>query len=238
MPEWFCCLLNYDVCYFSYWIFFMFDLIVDKKSFIPSRIFCIGRNYMAHAQELGNAIPKEPVVFMKPVQSLLPEGKKIIVSEQWGRLEYEAEIVLLVGKTGSNIKQKNAIDYVEGMTLGLDLTLRELQKKLKDRGLPWERAKAFENSAPIGQFVKFDKKNFFSNIQFSCKINGELRQNGNSKNMLFSISKLVEIISQWWELRAGDLIFTGTPSGVGALKQGDSVELSSPQIGCFSWERG
>ena len=216
----------------------MFDLVVGKKAFVPSRVFCIGRNYMAHAQELGNAVPSEPIVFMKPAQSLLPVGEKIIVSDEWGRLEYEAEIVLLIGKAGKNIKKEDAMYYIEGITLGLDLTLRELQKKLKEKGLPWERAKSFEKSAPIGKFIPVDKGFSLSNIQFSCKINGELRQNGNSKDMLFSIPKLVEAVSKWWKLLPGDLIFTGTPSGVGSLERGDIAELSNLRIGHFSWKRG
>ena len=142
-----------------------------------------------------------------------------------------------IGKNGKSIPESEALSYVSGITLGLDLTLRDVQKKLKMAGLPWELSKSFEQSAPLGIFKRYNPKEIdIKNLNFSCSVNGNLRQKGNTQEMIFSISNLIHILSNWWTLKSGDIVFTGTPAGVGPLKPGDKVEVESPMIGSFFWK--
>jgi len=204
-------------------------------TFPPCRIFCIGKNYDEHIKELGGKQPpKEPVVFMKPVCNIVAPGEILNYPPYGNELHHEVEVVLLIGKEGKNIPESHAISYISDITLGLDLTLRDVQKKLKSAGLPWERSKSFEQSAPMGIFKK-SKNIDLTNLPFSCSVNGNLRQKGNTAEMIFPISNLIQILSSWWTLKPGDIIFTGTPAGVGPLQRGDRVEVESPFIGSFLW---
>ncbi|MFH0931836.1 MAG: fumarylacetoacetate hydrolase family protein [Candidatus Zixiibacteriota bacterium] len=199
------------------------------------RVFCIGRNYVEHVQELKNIIPTKPVVFIKPASCLVGPGKKIHFPKHGSELHYEVEIVVKVGQEGRVRTEEEALSFISSITVGLDLTLRDIQEDLKQKGLPWEIAKAFEQSAPIGNFVPYDQSLDLNNISFGCKVNGIERQRGNTGNMIFSIGKLLVELSKIWELCPGDLIYTGTPSGVGPLRIGDSIEIESDPIGTFSW---
>lgn len=199
------------------------------------RILCIGRNYAEHIRELSNTIPEKPVIFIKPATCLVKPGEKIHFPKHGKELHHEVEIVVEIGREGRVVREEEALSYVSGVTVGLDLTLRDVQADLKKKGLPWEIAKAFDQSAPIGDFVPYDKSIDLNNISFGCKVNGIEKQRGNSKDMIFSIPRLFVEVSKIWVLRPGDLIFTGTPSGVGTLKIGDSIEIESKQIGTFSW---
>ncbi|MBC8284838.1 MAG: fumarylacetoacetate hydrolase family protein [Nitrospinae bacterium] len=206
-----------------------------SKSLTPNRIFCIGKNYDKHIRELGGKqAPDEPVVFMKPVCSIVAPGTLLHYPPCGNELHHEVEVVLLIGKEGKNIPETQALSHISEITLGLDLTLRDIQKKLKLEGLPWERAKSFEQSAPLGVFKKYQDIDL-ENLPFSCSVNGKLRQKGNTGEMIFPIAKLVHILSGWWTLRPGDIIFTGTPAGVGPLQPGDKIVVESPKIGSFSW---
>ena len=210
------------------------NFFVHHKTIKPNRIFCIGKNYDKHIKELGGKqIPDEPVVFMKPLCSIVAPGN--ICPPPYGKeLHHEVEVVLLIGKEGNNIPESQALSYISDITLGLDLTLRGIQKQLKLKGLPWERAKSFEESAPLGIFKKYQNIDL-SNLPFSCSVNGDLRQNSNTKEMIFPVAKLIHILSGWWTLKPGDIIYTGTPAGVGVLQSGDRIVVESPKIGSFSW---
>ena len=201
-----------------------------------SRIFCIGQNYIEHIKELNNPMPEKPVVFMKPLSSLVAPGVDVHFPTHGNELHYEAEVVMRIGKQGQNIKEENALSYIDGITVGLDLTLRDVQKEKKGKGLPWEEAKAFEQSAPLGEFLAFDPETInLNDLDFRCKVNGVVKQNGNTSDMLFSFERLLVDLSKIWILRPGDMIYTGTPSGVGPLNIGDIIEAESDQIGSFSW---
>jgi acylpyruvate hydrolase len=206
----------------------------NNNSNVP-RIFCIGRNYVEHARELSNVVPTKPVVFIKPATCLVKPGEKIHFPKHGKELHHEVEIVVKVGKEGRVRNEKEALSFISAITIGLDLTLRDVQEELKKKGLPWEIAKAFDQSAPLGDFISYDRTLDLQNISFGCKVNGIERQRGNSGKMIFSIERLLAELSRIWLLYPGDLIYTGTPSGVGALKIGDTVEIEGEKIGSFSW---
>jgi len=210
-------------------------IAVGDLSFQPQRIFCIGRNYAAHVRELSNALPATPVVFMKPPQCLVAAGIDVPVPTDNGELHQEAELVLVVGAEGRPQRTQQAWDHVAGVSLGLDLTLRSLQSELKQQGLPWERAKAFEASAPIGEFVPASALGERDRIIFECRVDGSLRQRGDTSLMLFPVPRLLVELARTWTLLPGDLVFTGTPAGVGPVSVGDRIELTSDAIGSFAW---
>ena len=202
---------------------------------MSGRIFCIGRNYADHATELGNEIPTEPVVFMKSSDCALGDGEPIPFPQHGEDLQHEAEMVLRIGAPLSADDDDAALAAVDGVTLGLDLTLRDVQLKLKSAGLPWEKAKAFPGSATIGNFVSPDVVGPLDEQHFMCQVNGIMTQVGDTARMLFNCASLLRHINRIWPLRAGDLVFTGTPEGVGPLRPGDTVSLSSRVLGPFSW---
>ena len=187
------------------------------------KIICIGRNYAEHAKEMKSDVPTEPVYFMKPDTSLLKESD-FYFPEFTKDLHHEIELVLKISKAGKHIEEQFAHKYYDEIGLGIDFTARDIQAKCKEKGLPWEKAKAFDNSAPIGNFVKKEELGDLNNINFELKINGEPRQVGNSKDLIFSFDKVISYISQFVTLKTGDLIYTGTPEGVGPVKIGDKME--------------
>ncbi len=188
------------------------------------KIFCIGRNYVEHARELGNAIPTDPVIFMKPKNALLGSRAPFYYPAFSNELNYEAEIVLSVCKNGKYISKKQAYKYVDQVTLGIDFTARDIQNELKAKGLPWEKAKAWDNSALIGKWQPFHEEMLKSNINFSLEKNDETVQNGNSNDMIFPCDHLIAHISEYFSLNIGDLIFTGTPAGTGECSVGDILK--------------
>ncbi len=188
------------------------------------KIICIGRNYSAHAKELNNPVPKEPVVFLKPETALLPKSMPFFYPSFSKDIHYEGELVVKIDRVGKNISQKFAHKYYSELSVGIDFTARDLQQECKEKGLPWERAKAFDGSTPVGRFLGKDKFQTLSDLNFSLKINGELKQQGNTGNMLFSIDAIIAYVSQFFTLKIGDLIFTGTPEGVGPIAINDSFE--------------
>jgi len=189
------------------------------------KIFCVGRNYAAHAAELGNEIPDEPVIFMKPKSALLQPNTPFYYPEFTNELHYECELVLRVSKNGKYLQDKFAGKYYDAITAGIDFTARDIQNELKAKGLPWEKAKAWDNSAAIGKWLPLDTIKNKKSINFCLYKNTELVQQGNSGNMIHSFDKIVAYISQYFSINIGDLIFTGTPAGVGEVVVGDELEL-------------
>jgi 2-keto-4-pentenoate hydratase/2-oxohepta-3-ene-1,7-dioic acid hydratase in catechol pathway len=201
-----------------------------------ARIFCIGQNYVAHIRELSNPMPPKPVIFMRPLSCLVAPGEPVHFPKHGKQLHYEVEVVVRIGKQGRDIDEQDALSHIDALTLGADLTLRDLQIEAKQNGLPWDQAKAFEQSAPLGEFLAYDPASIdLDDLNFRCRINGELRQDGNTNDMLFGFRRLIAELSSIWTLRPGDMIYTGTPSGVGPLQIGDVIEVENDQIGTFSW---
>lgn len=188
------------------------------------KIIAIGRNYAEHAKELNNPVPTSPVIFMKPDTALLKDNKPFYLPDFSDDVHYELEVVLKVCKEGKHIAEKFAANYYDEIGLGIDFTARDIQNKHKEKGLPWELAKGFDHSAPVSLF--FPKSDFqdLYQLDFELKINEELRQKGNTKDLLFSFEKIINFVSQYITLKKGDLIFTGTPAGVGRVNKGDKLE--------------
>ena len=188
------------------------------------KIICIGRNYTKHIEELQNERPDEPVVFMKPDSAVLLKQHPCVIPEFFDDINHEVEILVRINKVGKYIDVKFAHNYYDEIGLGIDFTARDLQSKLKDKGLPWEKAKAFDGSAVIGNFLS--KKDFSSteNINFELKSNGNTVQKGNTSHMLWKIDELIAYVSQYFTLKIGDIIFTGTPEGVAKVKPNDILE--------------
>lgn len=188
------------------------------------KIFCIGRNYVNHAHEMNASIPEKPLFFMKPDTAILGKKEDFYYPDFTNDIHYECELVVRIHKVGKNISEKFAHKYYEQVGIGLDLTARDLQSKCKENGHPWEIAKAFDNSAPIGtHFLSLENKNI-QNINFHLLKNGKIVQKGNSKDMIFSVDKIIAYLSKFFTLKTGDLIFTGTPEGVGSIAIGDRLE--------------
>lgn len=187
------------------------------------KIICVGRNYKKHAEELGNQVPEEPVIFMKPDSAILRQRDAFYIPDFSSDVHYEAEIVIKLNRLGKRIQSKFAHKYFAEFTLGIDFTARDIQAKLKDKGLPWEKAKGFDNSAVCGDWLTA-KEYDLTNLTFELHKNGELVQKGNTKDMLFSVDELIEHTSQYFTLKIGDQIFTGTPEGVGPVVHGDVLE--------------
>jgi 2-keto-4-pentenoate hydratase/2-oxohepta-3-ene-1,7-dioic acid hydratase in catechol pathway len=194
------------------------------------KIFALGRNYADHAKELGNEVPSEPIIFMKPETALLINNAPFYYPSFSQLIHYEVELVIKISKEGKNIDAKFASKYFDEIGLGIDFTARDLQDKAKAKGLPWEIAKAFNGSAPVSGFV--DKSIFpdIKNIKFGIKKNGVNQQSGNSSQMIFDFEALISYISKYFTLKKGDLIFTGTPAGVGAVQIGDKLEAYMEEI--------
>lgn len=187
------------------------------------KIICIGRNYTAHAAELGNEVAAEPVIFMKPDSAVFRQRDAFYIPDWTNDVHYELEVVVRINRLGKNIEAKFAPKYFAEFTVGIDFTARDVQSALKAKGLPWEKAKAFDQSAVLGDFLSVDDFDL-SNLHFQLKKNGELVQDGNTSLMLHNIAQLIEHSSQYFTLKIGDLLFTGTPEGVGPVAPGDLLE--------------
>lgn len=188
------------------------------------KIFCIGRNYAKHAKEMGSDVPEEPIIFMKPKSALVQGHTPFYYPEFTNELHYEAELVVRISKNGKYIQEKHASNYYNAISVGIDFTARDIQKQLKEKGLPWEKAKAFDNSAAVGKFMDITPAINKRNINFSLTKNKEVVQKVNSSEMIFSIDQIVANISNYFSINIGDLIYTGTPAGVGECIVGDLFE--------------
>ena len=191
----------------------------------PGRIFCIGRNYAKHIAELGNAPDSGCLVFMKPPSCIVPAGREIRLPRERGAVHHEAELVVRMGHDGQ----------IDALTLGLDLTLRDLQNELKAKGAPWELTKAFDDAAPLGAWQPLRSEHDLKALKFEFQVNGETRQRGNTADLLYPVEKLLKILSSSWALLPGDLIYTGTPEGVGPLLPGDQLRLFGAGLGDHHW---
>ena len=187
------------------------------------KILCIGRNYVDHIKELGNVTPAEPVIFLKPDSALMRQRDAFYLPDWSENIQYEAELVFRINRLGKNIEERFAPKYIDAVTVGIDFTARDVQSKLKAAGLPWEKAKAFDQSAVVGSWVEL-KGLDINNLNFSLKRNGTIVQDGNSQLMIHSTSALIAHCSGYFTLKIGDLLFTGTPAGVGKLERGDVLE--------------
>jgi acylpyruvate hydrolase len=188
------------------------------------KIFCIGRNYIDHAKELNNPVPSEPLVFMKPNTALLLNNRPFFYPDYTKDLHYEGEIVLRLCKNGRSVQPEFAHKYFDAVTFGIDFTARDLQDKLKKNGHPWEIAKGFDRSAPLGKWIPLEELENKNDIEFQMKKNGEVVQDGHTRDLIFSFETLIVHLSKYFTLQKGDMVFTGTPAGVGPVQIGDVLE--------------
>jgi len=188
------------------------------------KIIAIGRNYAEHAKELNNPVPTSPVIFMKPDTALLKDNKPFYHPDFSEEVHHEIEVVLKISKEGKHISEKFAANYFEEIALGIDFTARDIQQRQKEKGLPWELAKAFDNSAPVSNFVPKTQFADLYNLNFNLDINGQSRQVGSTKDLIFSFEFIIAFVSRYITLKKGDLIFTGTPQGVAKVNIGDKLE--------------
>ena len=190
------------------------------------KVVCVGRNYLDHIEELNNEIPAEPLLFMKPATALCEISKPLVIPADRGECHNELEVALLIAQPLRDCSsEQTAADALYGVGLALDLTLRDVQQKLKDKGQPWERAKAFDGACPVSSFTSLDGSAELDNLDFSLTINDEVRQQGNTKMMMRGALSLLCAISEVFTLQPGDIVLTGTPKGVGPLHPGDSLQL-------------
>ena len=188
------------------------------------KIICIGRNYIDHIKELSNQKPLNPVVFLKPDSSIIAKNQNFIIPSFSNEIHHEVELVVKINKVGKHIDKSFSHKYYDEIGLGIDFTARDIQNNLKEKGHPWEKSKAFDNSCMVGKFLKKEKLEDISKIEFSLIKNNELVQSGRSNDMLWKIDELISYVSQYFTLKIGDLIFTGTPSGVSKVESGDILE--------------
>ncbi|KXN97890.1 2-hydroxyhepta-2,4-diene-1,7-dioate isomerase [Aequorivita aquimaris] len=198
------------------------------------KIICIGRNYADHIKELDNAKPTDPVIFLKPDTAILLKKQPFFIPDFSNEVHYEVELLVRINKIGKHIDQKFAHKYYDEIGLGIDFTARDLQADLKEKGLPWEKAKAFDGSAVIGKFIEKEQFKDVNNINFSLERNGNTVQNGNSMLMMWKIDALIEYISKYFTLKIGDIIFTGTPAGVGKVETNDVLKGFIEETEMFS----
>jgi 2-keto-4-pentenoate hydratase/2-oxohepta-3-ene-1,7-dioic acid hydratase in catechol pathway len=188
------------------------------------KIICVGRNYADHAKELNNEVPKEPVLFMKPKSAILLPEKPLYYPEFTDDLQYECEVVIRINKNGKYIQEKFAHKYYGDVTLGIDFTARDLQREQQKKGLPWEIAKAFDGSAAVGTFIPITPESHVNNLAFQLELNGNMVQEGHTRSMIFTVDQIIAYASKFFTLNIGDLIFTGTPAGVGQVNGGDKLD--------------
>ena len=198
------------------------------------KIICIGRNYIDHIKELSNQKPMNPVVFLKPDSSIIAKNQNFIIPSFSNEIHHEVELVIKINKVGKHIDKSFSHKYYDEIGLGIDFTARDIQSNLKEKGHPWEKSKAFDNSCMVGNFLKKEKLEDISKIEFSLKKNNEIVQSGCSNDMLWKIDELISYVSQYFTLIIGDLIFTGTPSGVSKVESGDILEGYISSIKMFT----
>ncbi len=195
------------------------------------KILCLGRNYSAHAREMHAETLESPVVFLKPPTALLHEGGKIVIPSCSRDVHHEIEMVVAIGKDGKHISADRAFEYVSGYAVGLDMTLRDVQSEAKKKGLPWSVAKGFDTSAPVSRFVHTKQVKDPHALEMTLRVNGVVRQHSNTSNMMFRVEEMISYISSIFSLEAGDLIYTGTPEGVGGVVSGDLLEAELESVG-------
>jgi len=205
----------------------MKSITIDgQKDISINSVFCIGRNYAEHAWELDNEVPDRPMVFLKPNSSIIFDGETIYIPSQSQEVHHEVELVVAIGKEGKQIPQHKALDFVAGYGIGIDVTARDIQQRAKEKSHPWTVSKGFDTFAPVSSFVPAQKIADPQNLELSIFVNGDIRQNGNSAHMIFSVENLISYLSTIFTLQKGDLIFTGTPKGVSSIAHGDEIKAT------------
>ena len=202
----------------------------DGAEYQPSKIVCIGLNYVAHIEEMKSKRANEPVIFTKPNTSLHDIAKPIPIPQNFGEVHHEIELAVCMAKEGRRIPESKAMDYVAGYALALDLTLRDVQFQAKQKGRPWALAKGFDHACPVSIFLAKDKIGRVDELNLLLKVNGEERQKGNTRQMLFSIPEIIAYVSRFMTFLPGDILLTGTPAGVGPLQGGDRIEAGIDKI--------
>jgi len=195
------------------------------------KIICIGRNYAEHIKELGNKVPDQPVIFMKPATSIVASGGSVVIPPYSSDCHHEIELAVLIGKAAKGVSAEVALDHVTGYAVALDLTLRDVQNVQKEKGLPWEIAKAFDTSCPLSAFVPAEQIKDPQNLQLKLTVNGQVRQDGNTSDMMRTVAELIAAVSVYFTLEEGDILLTGTPAGVSSICSGDQLEASIEQVG-------
>jgi 2-keto-4-pentenoate hydratase/2-oxohepta-3-ene-1,7-dioic acid hydratase in catechol pathway len=190
------------------------------------KILCLGRNYVAHAREMGGTRPEEPVVFLKPSTALLPDGGTVVLPPGQTNVHHEVEMVVAIAREGRNLPVDRALDHVLGYGVGIDVTLRDLQARARERGEPWSIAKGFDTSAPVSTFLPRAAVPDPADLKFTLSVNGSVRQSGSTAAMVFGVPAVLSFLSRWFTLERGDLVFTGTPEGVGPIANGDRLEVT------------
>ena len=201
------------------------------KAYTVGKIICLGRNYLDHIRELGNQVPDRAVIFCKPASSLLADGGSIEIPDYSDDCHHELELALLVGKKGKKIAEQDALSFLAGYGVALDLTLRDVQSELKSKGLPWEIAKGFDTSCPISDFVPAAEVENPNALELTLRVNGEIRQQGTTAQMMRSVEAIIAEVSEFYTLEPGDIILTGTPAGVSRIVSGDLLEGTIEQVG-------
>ena len=208
----------------------------STETISPTKIICLGRNYRKHAEELGNVVPEKPIIFLKPPSSLIVEGEKIILPSQSQDVHHEVELGVVIGKAGRHISRSEAVGHILGYCIFLDITARDIQKEETKRGAPWALAKGFDTFAPVSQVVRREELAHPEDLAIRLWVNEEIRQDSNTRYMIFGIGEIIEYISSYMTLEAGDIIATGTPEGVGPIRKMDVVTAEIKGIGKIRFE--
>ncbi|MDH3997432.1 MAG: fumarylacetoacetate hydrolase family protein [Desulfuromonadales bacterium] len=212
----------------------MHSVMLEKTEISVGKIVCIGRNYAAHAKELGNEAPEKPIIFIKPASTMVADGGSVTIPDYSEECHHEVELAVLIGQDARNVTKQEALKHVAGYAVALDMTLRDVQTAQKSKGLPWEIAKAFDTSCPLSSFVAADKVANPQDLKLTLQVNGETRQDGHSGDMMHSVAELIAAVSSYFTLEAGDILLTGTPAGVSRVQSGDRLEAAIDQVGSLS----
>lgn len=212
----------------------MHSVKLDGRDIPVGKIVCIGRNYAEHIKELGNQTAEQAVIFMKPANTIVPSGGTVVIPDYSDDCQHEIELAVLIGRQAKGIRVDQALDHVAGYGVALDLTLRDVQSAQKAQGLPWEIAKAFDSSCPLSVFVPAKQVADPQQLQLKLTVNGEVRQHGNTRDMLRSTATLIAVVSRYFTLEEGDIVLTGTPAGVAKIASGDRLEASIDGVGSLS----
>lgn len=206
-------------------------LLPSNQKIRANNIFCVGQNYTEHAKEMGGIPQKEPIIFLKPTSAIIENGQNIVIPKMSNNVHHEVELTVLIGKQGKNIPQSEALNYVAGYGVGLDMTMRDKQSEAKKAGNPWAVAKGFDTSAALSLFIEASKVSDPQNLEIKLTVNGSLRQHSNTKNMIYTIDVLISFLSSVFTLEEGDIIYTGTPEGVAQVFAGDVLNAEIPGVG-------
>ncbi|MBS1155788.1 MAG: hydrolase family protein [Proteobacteria bacterium] len=196
---------------------------IGQNELVVSNIYCVATNYVAHAVEMGTKVSESPIFFMKPTTAIVPPGQPIVLPDWSKNVHHEVEVVVAIGKDGVDVRREDALSYIAGYAIGLDMTARDVQAELKNAGRPWALAKGYRGSAVLSEFIPAERIADPASIDLSLEINGQIRQQGNTRHLVFGIAQIIAYVSQRFGLQAGDLIYTGTPEGVGQVQHGDKL---------------